>query len=162
MKKIIRKNRVLIIIIIILMIFETIFLFSFADHKQFFVDLYNNHDFHCILVIPSLIISVFCFLSTIIFVGLALNPSIKRLWDNGYLDGMYHSGIAGIFVSCMVFAIRTVFVLDLFDIDRYFCLFKVLITSEITLFIGNLMLFLYCVFELIFCAEAIRKGNQHK
>lgn len=160
MKKIIRKNRILIIIMMILMTFETILMISFEDYEKFFIDLYNNRDFHHSLMTFSFIISVFTFLGIVIFVGLVSNPSIKRLWDNGYLDGLYHSGIIEIIISCMLVIITITFISDIFDIKRYFLLFKTLTTFEITLFAGNLMLFLYCVFELVFCIDTIRKSNK--
>lgn len=160
MKKIIRKNRILIIIIAILMIFEAILMFSFANHKQFFIDLYNNRDFHHSLMTFSLIISVFAFLGTVIFVGLVSNPSIKRLWDNGYLDGLYHSGVTEIIISCVLVMITIASILNIFDIEQHFLLFKTLVTLEITLSAGNMILFLYCVFELVFCIDTIRKSKK--
>lgn len=156
-KKIIRKNYVLILIIILLVIFGITLFSTFTKYEQPFIDFYNNIDFHYNLITFNSVIAGFLFSGISILVSLISNPSIKRLWDNGYLDGLYHSGGTGIFMSIISIITSFVIVLIPFNIDDHLHFFKVLLTFEVTLSIGSLVLFLYCTIELIYSIEILRK-----
>lgn len=157
MKKFIRKNRILIIIIFIVIIVGIVMCIASNKYKQYFIDLYNNNDFHYNLITFNSVIAGFLFSGISILISLIANPSIKRLWDNGYLDGLYHSGEIGILMSVISIVMSFMTVLKLFNINSCAEFVRKWTIFEITFSIGSLSLFLYCVFELMRSIRILRK-----
>lgn len=157
MKNFIKKYKVLIIVFLIIIITGiTVSIFS-SKYEQYFVGIYNNVDFHYNLITFNSVIAGFLFSGISILVSLISNPSIKRLWDNGYLDGLYHSGEIGIGMSVISIVMAFITVLRIFKINNHTEFIRIWTIFEITFAMGSLLLFLYCVEELMFSIKVLRK-----
>lgn len=155
MKKI--KKHIIIIIFIALMIIITIGLISTSKQNvEFWNELYNNHDFHYNLITFNSVIAGFLFSGISILVSLISNPSVKRLWDNGYLDNLYISGGLGIILSIISIVMSFLIVLKFDFINKIYVYWTIL---EIVSAISSLVLFVYCVKELMFSIKVIRRNN---
>ena len=156
MKIFIKKYKVLIMLLFIAVASGIIIAYS-NKFEDYFVELYScNDDFHYNLITFNSVISGFLFSGISILVSLISNPSIKRLWDNGYLDGLYRSGEIGIIMSVISIIMAFVTVLKIIEIDSTEFI-RIWTIFEITSAMGSLILFLYCVEELMFSIKTLRK-----
>lgn len=140
------------------MIILTISLISLSKcNVKFWSDLYTNYDFHYNLITFNSVIAGFLFSGISILISLISNPSVKRLWDNGYLDNLYISGGLGIILSIISIVMAFFIVLKFNFVNSIYVYWTIL---EIVFAIGSLVLFAYCVKELMFSIRVIRRNNR--
>lgn len=81
-----RKYKGLIILLLFIIITSGIIIKYSNIYENYWIKLYScNNDFHYNLITFNSVIAGFLFSGISILVSLISNPSIKRLWDNGYL-----------------------------------------------------------------------------
>lgn len=157
-----RKYKILLILLLFIIITSGIIIIRSNLYEDYWVKLYScNNDFHYNLITFNSVIAGFLFSGISILVSLISNPSIKRLWDNGYLDGLYRSGGIGIFMSVISIIMAFITVLNVVGINNTVFI-RIWTIIEIMLAIGSLILFLYCVEELMFSITTLRKSNKQK
>lgn len=157
-----RKYKILLILLLFIIITSGIIIIRSNLYEDYWVKLYScNNDFHYNLITFNSVIAGFLFSGISILVSLISNPSIKRLWDNGYLDGLYRSGGIGIFMSVISIIMAFITVLNVIGINNTVFI-RIWTIIEIMLAIGSLILFLYCVEELMFSITTLRKSNKQK
>lgn len=157
-----RKYKILLILLLFIIITSGIIIIRSNLYEDYWVKLYScNNDFHYNLITFNSVIAGFLFSGISILVSLISNPSIKRLWDNGYLDGLYRSGGIGIFMSVISIIMAFITVLNVIGINNTVFI-RIWTIIEIMLAIGSLILFLYCVEELMFSITTLRKSNKPK
>ena len=157
-----RKYKILLILLLFIIITSGIIIIRSNLYEDYWVKLYScNNDFHYNLITFNSVIAGFLFSGISILVSLISNPSIKRLWDNGYLDGLYRSGGIGMFMSVISIIMAFITVLNVIGINNTVFI-RIWTIIEIMLAIGSLILFLYCVEELMFSITTLRKSNKPK
>lgn len=162
MKIFFKKYKILIILLLFITISGGLIIAYSNKYEDYFVELYScNSDFHYNLITFNSVIAGFLFSGISILVSLISNPSIKRLWDNGYLDGLYSSGGIGIFMSVISIIMAFITVLKIIGINNT-AFIRIWTIIEIMLAMGSLLLFLYCVEELMFSIKTLRKNNKQK
>lgn len=157
-----RKYKGLIILLLFIIITSGIIIKYSNIYENYWIKLYScNNDFHYNLITFNSVIAGFLFSGISILVSLISNPSIKRLWDNGYLDGLYRSGGIGIFMSVASIIMAFITVLKIIGINNTVFI-RIWTIIEIMLAMGSLVLFLYCVKKLMFSITTLRKSNKQK
>lgn len=156
-----KKHWKLVVFFLIMIIVCCVSIFISVKFNGYFIGLYKNNDFHYNLITFNSVIAGFLFSGMSILVSLISNPSIKRLWDNGYLDDLYHSGGIGIGMSVVSIIMAFITVLKIIEIDSHIDFIRIWTIIEITFSLGSLLLFLYCVKELMFSIKLLRKKNNN-
>lgn len=131
-----------------------------SNNIDFFVELYEKDPFHYNLISFNAVIAGFLFSGISILISLISNPSIKRLWDNGYLDNLYHSGVVGIIFNVISIIIGFITTLKIDIIILYPKFIRIWITLELIATLSGLIFFIFCVSELIFCINIIRHSKK--
>lgn len=150
----------LIKIILSFIIFTTILTILCSSNRDSYLELYNRDPFHYSLISFNSVIAGFLFSGISILVSLISNPSIKRLWDNGYLDNMYYSGVVGIFSNVISIILGFTITLKINILSQNSEYIKILILTELFSTLCGLIFFVFCVLELIYCINIIRRSKK--
>ena len=94
----------------------------------------------------SAIIGGFLFTGISVMISAIENKRIKRLWENNYIDNLYHSAFIGIIgdVLTIVAALISLCIVHTKEVGR------LLIKVEIGTLITSLVFFVWCVKYLVF------------
>lgn len=153
------KRYVFIFISIPIMILFTIILYCFSfNHLDYFIKLHENQDLHYNLITFNSVIAGFLFSGLSIIISLISNANIKRLWDNGYMDCMYKAGALSILLS--VLSILISFSQIIIKISKHGKIKCVLVDTEICLSLTSIILFIYCVRELLYSIKLLRNNKK--
>ena len=162
MKAFFNKYKILMILLFIIALASVVVIVYSPKYEEYWINLYSyNNEFHYNLITFNSVIAGFLFSSISILLSLISNSSIKRLWDNGYLDGLYRSGTIGIVMSVLSIIMAFVTVLKIIGINNT-TFIRIWTVIEIMLTIGSIVLFLYCTEELMFSISTLRKSNKPK
>ena len=112
-------------------------------------------DFQYNAISSSAIIGGFLFTGISVLISAIDKERIKRLWNNNYLDNLYRSSFLGI-ISNVVTIISAV-VLLCFSIGEKLEWF--LICAEIVSLILGIVLFVWCVKQLIFILKRMKEDD---
>ena len=156
MRSFLRKNRIIILLLVLICITSYVALKLSKGYYKYFAQLYCDSDFHYNLITFNSVIAGFLFSGLSILISLISNESIKRLWDNGYLDGLYHSGTIGICMNILSIIMSFITVLNVLpvayqDVIRVWVIFEIIVTG------GSLVFFIYCVHELVYSINILKK-----
>jgi len=152
-----KKNKILYIIISISIIsFATIILKGIIPkHSDFFNKIYNNSDIHYSLISLNAVIAGFLFTGVGLILTLLGNQSVKRLWDNGYMDNMYHSIIVSIFMHIISVMFGFMCVFDFIE-DKYS---NYIAFSELFFALTGIILFCLSTIELVGAINVFKRKN---
>lgn len=164
------KMKFFLILIILTTVISIIHFVFVSSNIEYFRSIYNNDDFQYNLMSFNAVIAGFLFSGIGILLSLISHSSIKRLWDNGYLDNFYYSGEIGIIFNIISLAmafVTTLKIENIFDNNKYnitiktynifICIWTII---EIISAISGLIFFVYCVKELMYCIKLIRNPSK--
>ena len=152
-----RKYKILCGIVLLAVISDFVVYIMSTEHVESFKALYSNQDLHYNLITFNSVIAGFQFSGLSILISLISNNSIKRLWDNGYMDCMYKSGVFSIVFS--VASILISFSQVIIDLDSHDKLICIMVSTEIILSLSSIALFVYCVYELLSSIKILRNDK---
>lgn len=112
-------------------------------------------DFQYNAISSSAIIGGFLFTGISVLISAIDKERIKRLWNNNYLDNLYRSSFLGIISN--VVTIISAIVLLCFSIGEKIEWF--LICTEIISLILGIVLFVWCVKQLIFILKRMKEND---
>ena len=139
-----RKNALLFIAVIILIAAFSVFLM-----KKSIIDIEKikslGDDFQYNVISMSSIIGGFLFTGISILISVIDKESIKRLWDNHYLDNLYRTAFVGMLSN--IVSLVSSLVLLCFTLDKE--IIDTVIQIEIVSLIYGLSLFAWCIKKLI-------------
>ncbi len=154
------KKHISLFILFLFLIATIVIIIKSSEYNDYFCQLYNNDSFHYSLITLNSVIAGFLFSGISILVSLISIPSIKRLWSNGYLDNLYHSGILGITLNIISIIFGFIITLKLtifnFNQDTYQ---RVLTILELATMLNGLVCFIICVSELVYCINILRRSE---
>lgn len=148
------KKYIPFIIITLFISFAAIIMIIFTkSYNNFFSEIYSNDDAHYNLITFNSVIAGFLFSGLSILVSLISNDSVKRLWDNGYLDCFYISN--GVSILSSLFSI--IFAFIILNANCIEDLARILIIVEYITTIYSLILFMYCTLMLLKSLKILRR-----
>lgn len=118
-------------------------------------DVFKTDDFHYNMITFSTVIAGFLFTSLGILISSIGNDRIGRLWEYKYLDNIPRSSMAGII--CNMITLVSAFILIIADVSTE--IEMNLITLEVICSITSIMLFIYCVIQLLSVIDRFKKQN---
>ncbi len=147
-----------ILILLVFSITSVILWYCNLDNPQAkLLELYENQDIHFNVASINAIFAGFLFTSFGILLSLLSKDSVKRLWDNGYMDCVCNSIILGIFfhIASIIFSLPGIF--DLLTNEN--SIHAITFFEIATLCIG-VVLFILSTVELIQAFKQFKKGDE--
>lgn len=142
-----RNNKVIYIIIVFSTIIYVSVLLHFLDNNcTKIINLYDDVDLHYNIITINAVFAGFLFTAVGLILSLLSSKSVKRLWNNGYMDGMYHAVICSIILHIISLVVG-IFIVFKFSLSQKIktCLF----ITEIALLLLGIILFVYSIVKLV-------------
>lgn len=149
-----RKNWLKLIALITIVLIASVLLIKYhiIDIDKVII---KADDFQYNAISSSAIIGGFLFTGISVLISAIDKERIKRLWNNNYLDNLYRSSFLGI-ISNVVTIISAV-VLLCFSIGEK--MERFLVCTEIVSLILGIVLFVWCVKQLIFILKRMKEND---
>lgn len=154
MLKWVKKNKKLLITLLIYSI-GCLVIFKEVKEKDSLFDIYKNQDLHFNIASINSIFAGFLFTSIGILISLLSKDSVKRLWDNGYLDCACNSIYAGIFLHVISILLSIVGIFKFVQNDR---LIMYIVYIEISAMIAGVIVFIISALEMISTLKIFRRS----
>ena len=104
-----------------------------------------GNDFHYNTISASALIGGFLFTGISILISALSNERIKRLWDNHYLDNLYHAAFIG--MSANVITIIDALIILCINVSEKAT--RILIYIEIALLFTSIVFIIWCIIQLV-------------
>lgn len=112
-------------------------------------------EFQYNIISMSATIGGFLFTGVSILISVIDKDRIKRLWDNNYLDNLYHSAFIGMFAN--IFTIACAFVVICCNIED--CVIDYFYYIEVSTTIIGLVFFGWCIKHLLFIITRLKNTS---